>query len=133
MVGTHQHPQWQTRKRGKLLGNLSPIASWLSIHLIMNIAVLSGWTTRQLDFVLAFPQVPVETDLYMEIPPGFSIDGSHKHKVLKLVNNLYGQKQAGRVWNLFLTAGLVKLGFTQCQADPCIFWREFSTDHCIYR
>jgi Reverse transcriptase (RNA-dependent DNA polymerase) len=101
----------------------APVASWLSIRLIMNIAVLSGWTTRQLDFVLAFPQAPVETDLYMEIPQGFNIDGSRKNKVLKLVNNLYGQKQAGRVWNLYLTAGLVKLGFTQCHEDPCIFWR----------
>jgi hypothetical protein len=77
-----------------------------------------------MDFVLAFPQAPVETDLYMSIPAGFSISGGSKDKVLKLRNNLYGQKQAGRVWNLYLTEGLVKLGFTQSALDPCIFWRK---------
>jgi hypothetical protein len=37
----------------------------------MNMAAIHGWVTRQLDIVLAFPQAPVETDLYMEIPYGF--------------------------------------------------------------
>jgi Reverse transcriptase (RNA-dependent DNA polymerase) len=60
----------------------------------------------------------------MEIPAGFKINGSRHNHVLKLVNNLYGQKQAGRVWNLYLTAGLIKLGFTQSNEDPCIFWRN---------
>jgi hypothetical protein len=29
----------------------------------MNTAALMGWVARQLDFVLAFPQAPVETDV----------------------------------------------------------------------
>jgi Reverse transcriptase (RNA-dependent DNA polymerase) len=45
----------------------SPVASWASIRLIMNAAVLQGWDSRQLDFVLAFPQAPVETDIYIWI------------------------------------------------------------------
>jgi hypothetical protein len=37
---------------------------------------------------------------------------------------LYGQKQAGRVWNQHLHAGLAeKLGFVQSEADPCIYYR----------
>jgi Reverse transcriptase (RNA-dependent DNA polymerase) len=86
-----------------------------------------SWVTRQVDFVLAFPQAPVETDLYMEIPRGFIVDGEDINPsdyVLKLVNNLYGQKQAGRVWYKYLSHGLcVKLGFTQSKHDPCVFWR----------
>jgi Reverse transcriptase (RNA-dependent DNA polymerase) len=120
-----QYSWRQTGQRSQLLGNVrTRRASWLSIRLILNLAVLSGWTTRQLDFVLAFPQSPVETDLYMEIPAGFHINGSRKNQVLKLVNNLYGQKQAGRVWNLYLATGLIKLGLQQCKEDPCIFWRD---------
>jgi hypothetical protein len=88
----------------------------------MTMAALNNWTTKQLDFVLAFPQAPAETDIYMEIPAGFNM-ASGKDKVLKLVNNLYGQKQAGRVWNNYLSDGLCKLGFEQCKNDPCIFWR----------
>jgi Reverse transcriptase (RNA-dependent DNA polymerase) len=53
----------------------APVATWASIRLIMNMAAAYGWVTRQLDFVLAFPQAPVETDLYVEIPKGFLIEG----------------------------------------------------------
>jgi Reverse transcriptase (RNA-dependent DNA polymerase) len=101
----------------------SPVATWAAIRLIMNMAALHGWTTKQLDFVLAFPQASVETDLYMEIPAGFKV-ASNKNKVLKLIDNLYGQKQAGRVWNNFLNDGLIKIGFTQSENDPCVFWRN---------
>jgi hypothetical protein len=64
----------------------------------------------------------VETDLYMQIPTGFKLSNGKTDKVLKLQNNLYGQKQAGRVWNLFLTEGLQRLGFIQSVNDPCVFW-----------
>ena len=101
----------------------APVASWPSIRLIMFAAVLNCWTTMQLDFVLAFPQAPVETDIFMQVPQGFSIAGGSRDYCLKLVNNLYGQKQAGRVWNKFLTKGLTEIGFVQSQIDPCIFWR----------
>lgn len=35
----------------------------------------------------------------MKIPRGCGIDGSPDTHVLKLNRNVYGQKQAGRVWN----------------------------------
>jgi hypothetical protein len=89
----------------------------------MVIATLKGWKTKQLDFVLDFPQAPVETDLYMEKPTGFAME-KRNEKIFKLMNNLYGQKQAGRVWNLLITEGLIKLGFSQSANDPCIFWRK---------
>jgi Reverse transcriptase (RNA-dependent DNA polymerase) len=108
------------------------VAAWSSIRLIMNAAALRGWKTHQLDFVLAFPQAPVETAIYMEIPAGFDLKGKRKGEhVLQLINNLYGQKQAGRVWNLFLTDGLKKIGFVQSKNDPCIYWRK-STIIVIY-
>jgi Reverse transcriptase (RNA-dependent DNA polymerase)/GAG-pre-integrase domain len=102
----------------------APVATWASIRLVLNMAAINGWETRQLDFVLAYPQAPVETDLYMEIPAGFSVKGGDKKYVLKLVQNLYGQKQAGRVWFKYLSDGLcTKLKFVQSVHDPCIFWR----------
>jgi histone deacetylase 1/2 len=36
---------------------------------------------------------------------------------------LYGQKQAGRVWNKHLHKGLVEMGFTQSKIDECIYFR----------
>jgi hypothetical protein len=66
-------------------------------------AVLRGWHCRQLDFVLAYTQADVECEIYMEIPRGFTVDGNPKDYVLRLEKNLYGLKQASRVWNLHLT------------------------------
>jgi hypothetical protein len=44
--------------------------------------------------------------------------------VLKLLKNFYGQKQAGRVWNQHLVAGLCKIGFQQSKVDECVFYRN---------
>jgi Reverse transcriptase (RNA-dependent DNA polymerase) len=132
-IDTHEVYKWKARinihggkqtKGVNYWDTYAPVATWASIRLIMNMAAAHGWVTRQLDFVLAFPQAPVETDLYMEIPKGFLIDGDKSQYVLKLANNLYGQKQAGRVWYKYLSQGLCeKLGFQQSKHDPCIFWR----------
>ena len=42
---------------------------------------------------------------------------------LKLIKNLYGQRQAGRVWNQHLHQGLMKLNFQQSSIDPCVYYR----------
>jgi Reverse transcriptase (RNA-dependent DNA polymerase) len=122
-IATQQVYKWKARLNvhgGKQTKGLNywetyaPVAAWSSIRLIVNAAALHGWKTQQLDFVMAFPQAPVETAIYMEIPAGFDLKGKRKGEyVLQLINNLYGQKQAGRVCNIFLTDGLKKIGFTQ--------------------
>jgi Reverse transcriptase (RNA-dependent DNA polymerase) len=44
--------------------------------------------------------------------------------VLQVLLNIYGQKQAEKVWNDFLIHGLTsKLGFTQSKIDPCVLWK----------
>jgi hypothetical protein len=60
----------------------------------------------------------------MAIPQGFTVEGGNaKDYALKLEKNLYGLKQAGRVWNQHLTKKLLGLGFEQSQIDPCVFYR----------
>jgi Reverse transcriptase (RNA-dependent DNA polymerase) len=78
----------------------------------------------QLDFVQAYPQAPVETELYIDIPKGFVASGRRDKYALKVLRNVYGQKQAGQVWNQYLVKGLIQLGFTQSQHDMCLFWRK---------
>jgi hypothetical protein len=60
----------------------------------------------------------------MELPKGIKTRyGNGKTHVLKLLKNLYGQKQAGQVWNQHLTKGLKTIGFKQSNVDECIFFR----------
>ena len=47
-----------------------------------------------------------------------------RDSVLKIHRNIYGQKQAGRVWNKYLVSKLVQgLGFKQYRVDECVFYR----------
>jgi Reverse transcriptase (RNA-dependent DNA polymerase). len=76
----------------------APVASWSSIRTLLALTAIHNWHTVQLDYVLIFPRAPVENEIYMEIPRGVRMsDGGDDPKdyVLKLKQNVYGQKQAG--------------------------------------
>jgi hypothetical protein len=76
------------------------------------------------DFVLVYPQAPIEMDIYIELPQGIQTKhGNSKEHVLKLEKNIYGQKQAGHVWNSFLVDKLTSIEFTTSLIDDCIFFR----------
>ena len=102
----------------------APVATWPSIRLLMVHTLLHGWHTRQIDYVQAYPQADIEVDLYMEIPKGFEVQGSDPGEyVLKLHKNIYGQKQAGRVWNQHLVKRLKSIGFKPSTSDECVFYK----------
>jgi hypothetical protein len=101
----------------------SPVVSWTTIRLYLTLSILNKWATRQVDFVLAFPQADIECPMFMEIPRGFRFNGSRRTHCLSLKKNLYGQKQAGRVWNEYLHDGLVARGFKQSEVDLCLYHR----------
>jgi len=104
----------------------APVVMWMTIRLIITLAKVKGWYSRQLDFVLAYPQAEIEGDIYMKLPKGFKIhneEGKGKH-CLRLLKNNYRLKQAGRVWNLHLHKGLIKLKYVQSKTDPCLYYRK---------
>jgi hypothetical protein len=41
--------------------------------------VLHNWHSKQLDFLLAYTQTPVERELYMEIPKGAAVIGDQNN------------------------------------------------------
>jgi hypothetical protein len=102
----------------------APVVTWFSIRLVLVLSIINKWYTKQVDFVLAYTQADIEFDMYMELPKGIETKyGNGKTHVLKLLKNLYGQKQAGRVWNQHLTKGLKAIGFKQSNVDECVFFR----------
>jgi hypothetical protein len=76
------------------------VVSWNSVRMVLAMLANNNWCTKQIDYVLAYPQVPVEKTPYMVIPKCFEVEGgSSKDYLLQVRRNIYGQKQAGRVWN----------------------------------
>jgi hypothetical protein len=104
----------------------SPVATWNSIRTMLILAAQYNWHTVQIDYVLAFPQAPIERVLYMEIPKGFELEGGldRKDHVLELHRNVYGSKNAGRTWYRYLSKKLIEeVGFTQSKVDECVFYK----------
>ena len=62
--------------------------------------------------------------MYMELPAGIRPKDPNKDYVLLLRKNLYGQKQASRVFYLYLKEGLEKIGFQASKVDKCLFYRR---------
>jgi hypothetical protein len=63
---------------------------------------------------MAYPQAPIEMDMYMELLTGIHTKhGNPKDHVLKLLANIYEQKQAGRIWNSYLATKLSEINFKQ--------------------
>jgi hypothetical protein len=103
----------------------APVVTWSAIRLVLILSIMLKWHTRQIDFVLAYPQADVECDMYMQFPQGFELaDGlDGKDYCLQILKNIYGQKQAGRVWNQYLHKGLMDMGFVQSEVDHCVYFR----------
>ena len=102
----------------------APVVTWQTVCLFSVLSLLLGWQSRQLDFVMAYPQAPAEMPLYMRLPQGYQRRGmTRKTHALKLIRNIYGQKQADRVWNKFMDKGMRDIGFMPSKFDPCLYYR----------
>ena len=102
----------------------APVATWNAIRILLVMVLTYAWHTVQIDYVAAFPQAPIEKVLYMNIPAGVTVEGKNpKEYVLRCNRNIYGQRQAGRVWNKFLIEKLKKIGFRQSAIDSCVLYR----------
>ena len=97
----------------------SPVVLWNTVRLMLAVALLNDWHMQSIDFVLAFPQAPVKTDIYTKppkIPKDFEIPNLPDFTkrliyVYKLTKNLYILKDAVNLWYDYLKNGLLKRGW----------------------
>ena len=102
----------------------APALTWTVIRLFLTLSILFQWESRQVDFVLAYPQADIPRPTYMELPRGIDIPGLDRAlHVLKVLKNIYGGKDAGRTWYLHLKEKLKEIGFIQSEHDECVFYR----------
>ena len=63
----------------------------LTVKLLLIVAKLHGLSSKSIDFVLAFPQMEVDAELYMDPPIGRELEfGKKLDYTLLLLRNLYG-------------------------------------------
>ena len=103
----------------------APVLTWQTVCVFLILSLLLGWCSRQLDFVMAYPQAPVEMPLYLRLQHGYNRKGmTRKSHVLKLMRSVYGQKQAARIWNKYMDQGMKSIGFTPSKFDPFLYYRQ---------
>jgi len=87
--------------------------------ILFALAAYLGLECEQIDVKSAFPNAPIEEEIYMEQPHGFTSDPA---LVCKLNKALYGLKQSARQWYRFLASLLKQLGFTPISSDQSVFY-----------
>ena len=98
----------QTQEDVHYTNTFAPVVTWTTIQFLLILSQVHGWHTRQIDFVLAYPQAKVSHDLYMLVPDKFKVQDNklvmdqdppppwkQRYK-MKLIQNLYGLKDAGQ-------------------------------------
>jgi hypothetical protein len=101
------------------------VVIWFAIQLLIVFGILFNWALCQVNFVMAYPQAPIKMDMYIELPTGIHTKhGNSKDHVRKLLANIYGQKQAGCMWNSYLVTKLWEINFKQSLIDDCVFYRD---------
>ena len=74
---------------------------------------------------MAYTQANVKSEIYMDLPLGFGVDGSHPREwVIITENNFYGLKGVGLEWFEKLKEGLEAIGFVQSQVYPYFWYKE---------
>ncbi|KAG8482395.1 hypothetical protein CXB51_027330 [Gossypium anomalum] len=103
----------------------SPVVRAVTIRTVLALAVMKGWSLRQVDVNNAFLNGVLTEKVYMSQPPGFDMVAPNGQQlVCKLNKALYGLRQAPRAWFQTLKHYLVaQLGFRASKADLSLFIR----------
>ena len=91
------------------------------VHALLAIAAANKWDLFQMDVKNAFLNGDLSEEVYMQPPPGLSVDSN---KVCHLQRALYGLKQAPRVWFAKFSSTIFRLGYTASPYDSALFLRR---------
>jgi hypothetical protein len=116
----------------------SPVVQWSSVRLMLILSIVHGLETRQVDYVNAFAQADLDTDVFIELPQGFEHANDGADCVLKLNKSLYGMSNAPLIFFELLKKNLLSIGFKQMEhLDPCLFVHQKAicltyVDDCLW-
>ena len=100
----------------------SPTVSYQALRVIIAIACSLGLQLHQMDMKTAFLNGIIDKELYIEQPEQFKEHSKpRKYFVCQLNKELYGLKQAGRLWYLTLHNHLMENGYKRLETELCIY------------
>jgi hypothetical protein len=102
----------------------SPVIDWSTVRLLFILTAAQGLKTQTIDFNAAFVQAKLPEPLYLELPPGYSVQG--QDKVYKVTKSLYGDVRAAKLWYKHLSNALVgdTMKMKKSAIDSCLYYRD---------
>ena len=99
----------------------APTMRTKTLRFLLYIAARDGVRPRAYDVSCAFLHADLEEEVYVDQPPMFVVKGQER-LVYKLVKAMYGLKQSPRAFAKHLAKCFKALGFSQSQADECLWY-----------
>ncbi|XP_059590521.1 retrovirus-related Pol polyprotein from transposon RE2 [Vitis vinifera] len=99
----------------------APVARISSVCALLAVAAARKWDLFQMDVKNAFLNGDLSEEVYMQPPPGLSIESN---KVCHLRRALYGLKQAPCAWFAKFSSIIFRLGYTASPYDSALFLRR---------
>jgi hypothetical protein len=96
----------------------APVARLSSIRTLIALAASEDWELHQMDVKSAYLNSPIDTAIYMRLPPGYG----RKGKVARVKKGIYGLRQSGNLWHKTLTIAFKKLNLTRSAVDHGVFY-----------
>ena len=99
----------------------APVARISSVRALLAVAAASKWDLFQMDVKNAFLNGDLSEEVYMQPPPGLSVESN---KVCHLRRALYGLKQAPRAWFAKFVSAISLLDYIASHYDSALFLRR---------
>ena len=101
----------------------TPVAKLNTVRVLLSLAANLDWPLHQFDVKNTFLHGDIEEEVYMDIPPGYSIT-SGTNEVCKLQRALYGLKLSPRAWFGRFSLAMKKYGLTQSNSNHTLFLKK---------
>ncbi|CAI7837206.1 unnamed protein product, partial [Closterium sp. NIES-53] len=106
----------------------APVSRHTSLRIPLAVAAMKKKKLRQIDVANAFLYAPVDAETFVELP---HCSHGEPNQVCQLQKSLYGIKQASRLWQQYLHARLIRIGFRQLPHDQGMYRLTKGTDYIL--
>lgn len=103
---------------------------------LLAIATKTNQQITQLDIKSAYVSAEIDQELYIKPPPFYKrfqqqeVPDDDHMLILRLKKSLYGLRQSGRQFYYHLRDILLKIGFTNSDAYPCVYKMDYQNQRC---
>ena len=104
---------------------------YTSIRTILSMIAHENMELEKLDVKTAFLHGELEEVIYMQQPEGFVVSGAET-QVCRLRKSLYGLKQSQRQWYKKFDSYMLRIGYSRCEFDCCVYMRLCEDSSPIY-